>query len=154
MAAMLPWLWRPWHLHNLGTSIIWALFTSTKGAQIIEVSLYMVSYNSIIEMKSLSLAVFEIFAKITFWPLDLGPRSKVMAPNESPYMVSYMSTIEMKSLSLVVFEIFAKIAFWPLDLGPRSKVMAPNESPHMVSYMTVMKMESLTLVVREIFQKK
>ena len=95
---------------------------------------YMVSYMSIIEMKSLSVVVFEIFAKIAFWPLDLGPRSKVMAPNESPYMVSYMSTIEMKSLSLVVFEIFAKIAFWPSDLGPRSKVMAPNESPYMVSY--------------------
>ena len=110
--------------------------------------------NEKLEMKCLSLVVFEIFAKIAFWPLNLGPRSKVMAPNESPYMVSYMSTIEMKSLSLVVFEIFAKIAFWPLDLGPRSKVMAPSESPYMVSYMTVIKMESLTLVVREIFEKK
>ena len=45
---------------------------------------YMVSYMSIIEMKSLSLVVFEIFAKIVFC-LDLGPRSKVMAPNESLY---------------------------------------------------------------------
>ena len=47
---------------------------------------------------------------------DLGPRSKVMAPNESPYtcMVTYMSdysVTEMKSLSLVVFEIFAKTDF-------------------------------------------
>ena len=82
---------------------------------------------------------FQIFAKITFWPwartilrkerdvwpcmvfkifaknsiLTSWPRSKVMAPNESPYMVSYMSIIELKSLSLVVYEIFAKIAFWP-----------------------------------------
>ena len=62
-------------------------------------------------MTSLSLTVFEIFANITFLTLDLGPKSKVMAPNESPYMVSYMSTIEMKSLSLIVFEIFVKIAF-------------------------------------------
>jgi len=44
---------------------------------------YMVSYMFIIEMKSLSLAVFEIFVKITFLPLDLGPRSKVKALNES-----------------------------------------------------------------------
>ena len=68
-------------------------------------------YMFIIEMKSLSLFIFEIFAKIAFCPLDLGPRSKVMAPNKSPCMVSYMSTIEMKSLSLVIFEIFAKKAF-------------------------------------------
>ena len=40
---------------------------------------------SLIEMKSLSLVVFEI--------------------------VSYMPITEMKSLSVVVFEIFAKIAF-------------------------------------------
>ena len=72
---------------------------------------YMVSYMPKIEMKSLSLVVFEIFAKIAFLPLDLGPKSKVMAPNESPYMVSYMSMIEMKSLSLAILEIFAKIAF-------------------------------------------
>ena len=62
-------------------------------------------------MKSISLVVFEIFAKKAFCPLDIGPRSKVMAPNESlyMYMVSYMSTIEMKSLYLIVFEIFVKI---------------------------------------------
>ena len=72
---------------------------------------YVVSYTSTIERKSLSLAVFEIFAKITFCPPDLGSRSKFMASSESPYMVSYMSTIQMKSLSFVIFEIFAKIAF-------------------------------------------
>ena len=71
-----------------------------------------------------SLLQFDIFAKTVFLTFDLGPRSKIMAPNESPYMVSYMSIIEMKCLSLVVFEIFAKITFRPHDLGPRSKVMA------------------------------
>ena len=79
----------------------------------------MISYMSVTQMKSLSLVVFEIFAKIAFLTSDLGPRSKVMAPNESPYMISYMSVIQMKSLSLIVFEIFAKIAFLTFDLGPR-----------------------------------
>ena len=81
-------------------------------------------------MKSLSLGIFKIFAKIAFLPLDLGPRSKVMAPNESPYMVSYMSTIEMNSLSLYL-----------------------NESPYMVSYMSTIEMKSLSLVVFGIFVK-
>ena len=34
---------------------------------------------------------------------DLGSRSKVMAPNESPYMISYMCTIQIDLLSLIVF---------------------------------------------------
>ena len=93
------------------------------------------------------LVVFEIFAKIAIWPLDLGPRLAVMAPNESSYMVSYMSLIEMKSLSLAVFKIFAKITFWPLYLGPRSKVMAPNESPYVVSNMSLIEMKFLSLAV-------
>ena len=38
----------------------------------------------IIEMKSLSLVVFEIFAKNALRPRGLGPRSKVMASSESP----------------------------------------------------------------------
>ena len=59
----------------------------------------------IIQMKSLSLIVCGIFVKITFWTFDLDPRSKVMAPNESPYMISYMSIIQMESLSLMVKEI-------------------------------------------------
>ena len=50
-------------------------------------------------MKSLSLIVCKIFAKIAFLTFDLDPRSKVMAPNESPYMISYMSIIQMKSIS-------------------------------------------------------
>ena len=36
----------------------------------------------------------EVFAKLTFWPLDLGLSSKVMAPNKSPYMISYMCIIQ------------------------------------------------------------
>ena len=46
-------------------------------------------------MKSLSLTVCKIFAKI----------AKVMAPNESPYVISYMSIIQMESLALMVTEI-------------------------------------------------
>ena len=83
----------------------------------------------------------------------IGPRSKVMAPNESPYMISYMSIIQMKSLSLIVFVILVKIAFMTSDIGPRSKVMAPNESPYMISYMSIIEMKSLSLVVFEIFAK-
>ena len=62
-------------------------------------------------MKSLSLIVCKIFAKMAFFTFDLDLRSKVMAPNESPYMISYMSTIQMESLSLTLFEIFDKISF-------------------------------------------
>ena len=62
-------------------------------------------------MKSLSLIVCEIFVKIAFLTFDLDPRSKVMAPNESPYMISYMCIIQMKSLSFIVSEIFAKKHF-------------------------------------------
>ena len=46
-------------------------------------SQFMVSYTSVTEMKSLSLVVFEVFAKIAVRPHDLGPRSKVMVPNEA-----------------------------------------------------------------------
>ena len=71
----------------------------------------MIFYMSVIQMKSLSLVIFGIFAKIAYLTSELGPRSKVMVPNESPYMISYMSIIQMKSLSLIVFVIFVKIAF-------------------------------------------
>ena len=74
---------------------------------------YVISYMSIMQMKSLSLIVFVIFEKIAVLTFDLGPRTKVMAANESLCMISYMSVIQMKSLSLVVFKIFAKIAFLP-----------------------------------------
>ena len=67
---------------------------------------------------------------------DLGPRSKVVAPNESPYMISYMSTIQMESPSLMDFEIFTKLAFLTFDLNPKSKVITPNESPYMTCYMS------------------
>ena len=56
-------------------------------------------------MKSLSLIVCKIFAIIAYLTFDLDPRSKVMAPNESPYVISYMSIIQMESLALMVTEI-------------------------------------------------
>ena len=62
-------------------------------------------------MKSLSFIVCEIFVQIAFLTFDLDPRSKVMAPNESPYMISYTCIIQMKSLSLIVSKIPVKIAF-------------------------------------------
>ena len=91
---------------------------------------------------------------MTFWVIDLGPRSKVISPNESPYVISYRCTIQMKSLSLIVFEIFAKMTFLVIDLRPRSKVISPNESPCVISYMSTIQMEALTLVVCEIFEEK
>ena len=72
---------------------------------------YMISYMCIIQMKSLSVIVCKLFAKIAFLTFDLDPKSKVMAPNESPYMISYMSIIQMEYLSLTDLEIFAKMAF-------------------------------------------
>ena len=57
------------------------------------------------QMKSLSLIVCKILAKIAFLTFDLDLRSKVMAPNESPYMISYMSIIQMKAIALIVSEI-------------------------------------------------
>ena len=102
---------------------------------------------SITQMESLSLIVFEIFEKNGRMTFDLGSRSKVMAPNESPYMIFYMSTIQMESLSLIVFEIFEKTVHMTFDLGSRSKVMAPNESLYMISYMSTIQMGSLSIIV-------
>ena len=45
---------------------------------------------------------------------DLGSRSKVMTPNESPYMISYMSTIQMEPLSLIVYEKTADFTLFDL----------------------------------------
>ena len=61
---------------------------------------------STIQMESPSLMDFEIFAKIAFFSFDLDPRSKVIAPNESPCMISYMSTTQMESLALVLCMLF------------------------------------------------
>ena len=52
--------------------------------------------------------VFEIFDNKAFMTFDLGSRSNLFAPTESPYMISYMCAIQMKSLSLIIFEIFDK----------------------------------------------
>ena len=94
--------------------------------------------------------LFEIFAKIAFWPPDLGPRSKVMAPNESPYRVSFVLVIEMKSLSLVVYEIFVKIAFDLLTLGQGQRPWHQI----MIFFMSTIEINSLALVVFEIFFSK
>ena len=61
-----------------------------------------------IDLYTSKYGICKLFTKIPFLTFDLGPKSKVMAPNESPYMISYMSTIQMESLSLIVPEIFAK----------------------------------------------
>ena len=68
--------------------------------------MYMVSYISTIQMKTLSLVFFQIFKTKVHVTFDLGARSNVIAPNESSYMISYMSTVQMKSLSHVFSEIF------------------------------------------------
>ena len=75
---------------------------------------------------------FRDICKMTFLVIDLGLRSKVISPNESPCVISYRCAIQMKSLSLIVFEIFAKMTFWVIDLGSRSKVISPNESQNMI----------------------
>ena len=65
-------------------------------------------------MESLSLIVFEIFDNKAYMTFDLGSRSNVMAPNESPYVISYMCTIQMEPLSLIVFEETADFTFFDL----------------------------------------
>ena len=77
----------------------------------------LIFYMSVIQIESLSLVVFEIFAKMAFLTFDLGPRSKVMTPDESLYDFLYISLIQMKSLSVIVFVIFAKIKISTFDLG-------------------------------------
>ena len=59
-------------------------------------------------IKSLSFVNSEKFEKMAFLTSDLRPRSKVMAPSESPYMISYISAIQMGSLTLVICDIFEK----------------------------------------------
>ena len=83
---------------------------------------------SAIQMKSLSLTVFEENAYFMFMGQSVHPRSKVTAPNESLPMISYMSAIQMKSLTLTVFEKNAYFMFRGQSVPLRSKVTAPNES--------------------------
>ena len=91
---------RPWKNFSL------KILPKMGGRLIHEIDLYTSKYG-----------ICKLFTKIPFLTFDLGPKSKVMAPNESPYMISYMSTIQMESLSLIVPEIFAKkcsfFHFWP-----------------------------------------
>ena len=85
---------------------------------------------------------------------DLDPRSKVIAPNESPYMISYMYTIQKKSLSLIVCKISSKRAFLTFDLDLRSKVIAPNESPYMILHICIIQKKSFSLMVCKISVQK
>ena len=64
-----------------------------------ESPLYMIFYMSVIQMNSLSLLVFEIFEKMAFLTSDLGPRSKVMASNESIYDFLYVYNTNEVSIS-------------------------------------------------------
>ena len=97
---------------------------------------------------SLSLTVSEENTYYMFRGQSVHPRSKIMAPNESPPMISYMSAIQMKSLSLTVFEKNAYFMFLGQSVHLRSKVIAPNESPSMISYMSAIQ-KSLSLTVFE-----
>ena len=60
----------------------------------------------IIQMGYLSLIYFQYISENSILTFDLGPRSKVKAPNESPYVISFMCIIQMKSQSIIVFEKF------------------------------------------------
>ena len=90
---------------------------------------YMISYMSVIQMKSLSLIVFEIFAKIAFLTFDLGqgqrswqqiPRLKVMAANDSHfYDFLYVYITNEVSISHCFRDICENCIF---DLGPWTKV--------------------------------
>ena len=84
---------------------------------------HMIVYMSTIQMESLPLTVLRYLGK----NVDLGSRSKVIAPNERPCMISYnMSVIKMGFLSLIVFELFEKNVYVTFDFGASSKVMVPN----------------------------
>ena len=52
--------------------------------------MYVVSYISTIQMKTLSLVFFQIFKMKVHATFDLGSRSNVTAPNESSHMISYI----------------------------------------------------------------
>ena len=76
----------------------------------------MVSYMFTIQMESLFLVVFEIYEKKAIWPFDLGSRSKVMTPNESPYN-SFLCVYNTNGDSIYrsFWDIWEKehMTFWP-----------------------------------------
>ena len=54
-------------------------------------------------MESQSPMDFEIFDKLAVFTFELGPRSKVIAANESQYYDSFMSKMQTESPSLINF---------------------------------------------------
>ena len=88
-------------------------------------SSYMTSYQTSIDIFSLSRTVFEIFDfkvfRVWLWPLTFRghQRSKIFSPFESPYMTSYLTSIDTSPLSRTVFDIFDDKVFrvWPWPLG-------------------------------------
>ena len=98
-----------------------------------------IMYMSAIQMKYLSLTVFEKNAYFMYRGQSVHLRSEFTAPNESPPMISYMS------LSLTFFEKNAYFMFRGQSVHLRSKVAASNESPPMVSYMSAIQMKALSL---------
>ena len=144
----------PWPLTSRvhRRSIIFSLFESP----------YMTSYQTSIDIFSLSRTVSEIFDFEVFrvWPWPLTSRShqrpNISSPFESPFMTSYLTSIDTFSLSRTVFEIFDfevfKVWPWPLTFRghQRSKIFSPSESPCMTSYLTSMDTFSLS---RTVFEK-
>ena len=97
---------------------------------------YMTSYQTSIDIFSLSRTVFEIFDFKVFrvwpWPLTFRghQRSKIFPPFESPYMTTYLTPIDTFSLSRTVFEIFDIKVFrvWPWPLTFRGHQSSKNIS--------------------------
>ena len=126
----------------------------------------MTSYQTSIDIFSLSRTVFDIFDFKVFrgwpWPLTFRghQRSKIFSPFESPYMTSYLTSMDTFPLSRTVFEIFDFKVFrvwpWPLTFRghQRSKIFPPFESPYMTTYLTPMDTFSLSRTVFEIFDIK
>ena len=129
-------------------------------------SSYMTSYQTTIDLFSLSRTVFEIFDfkvfRVWLWPLTFRGhlRSKIFLPFESPYITSYLTLIDIFTLSRTVFEIFDFKVFrvwpWPLTFRDhqRSKIFLLFESPYMTSYLTSIDLFSLSRTVFEIFDFK
>ena len=127
---------------------------------------YMTSYQTSIDIFSLSRTVSEIFDFEVFrvwpWPLTFRGhlRSKIFSQFESPYTTSYLTSMDTFSLSRTVFEIFDFKVFrvWPWPLTSRvhqgSKIFSPFESPYMTSYLTSIDTFSLSRTVFEIFYFK
>ena len=107
----------------------WPLtFTGHLGSKIFSLfeSSYMISYQTSIDIFSLSRTVFEIFDfkgfRVWPWPLTFTGHlgSKIFSLFESPCMTSYLTSIDTFALSRTVFEIFDFEVFrvrpWPLEV--------------------------------------